>query len=274
MANFCTNCGTRLEKDYKFCTNCGTRIDDSDVKQNGYPVMSDSEEIKKAKKELKRVIGGRLTYNQEFLKALSDNGIDTVHNRLAIRQQVMEEIESGEIKTGGVEYRVYQLILEYKTRSEKEKEDEMKRLKLIVEILDCEEITSQIRKNKNNPTYVSSMKAKLKEMLISKKEIAGEYEIRQFIKNELKKEKEKEIKARQEEKKARILEEITKNTTPIEKNETEGGYCNYSCKYYIEQYIDMNGGMDFDFSGDEIIDYYCSLGHSLAYGSFCKYYEK
>lgn len=60
----------------------------------------------------------------------------------------------------------------------------------------------------------------------------------------------------------------------IEENETYGGYCDYSCKHYCEEFIDSGGGLDFDFTGDEIVDHYCALGHSLAYGSFCEYYEK
>ena len=34
MANFCTNCGTKIRKEDNFCTNCGTRIDKSYMKEN------------------------------------------------------------------------------------------------------------------------------------------------------------------------------------------------------------------------------------------------
>ena len=34
MANFCTNCGSKIEKDYKFCINCGAKIGKSDRKEN------------------------------------------------------------------------------------------------------------------------------------------------------------------------------------------------------------------------------------------------
>ena len=52
------------------------------------------------------------------------------------------------------------------------------------------------------------------------------------------------------------------------------GYYNYSCIHYFEEYISADGGLSFDFTGDEIIDHYCNLGHSLSYGSYCRYYEK
>ena len=60
----------------------------------------------------------------------------------------------------------------------------------------------------------------------------------------------------------------------IEKNEIKGGYCDYSCKYYCEEFIDSDGEIGFDFTGAEIVDHYCTLGHSSVYGRFCKYYEK
>lgn len=266
MNNFCTNCGTKIEKDYNFCTNCGTKIDNTDINQNAASLksMPDIGEIKKAKKELKRVVGGRLSYNETFRKTLAHNGIDTAHTRLAISQQMIKEIESGEIQSGGVEFRVNQLIAEYKLQMEKEIEEEKKKLKMIDEILESEEITSEIRKNKID---VSSIKDNLKEKLINEREITSEDEIRHFIKNELKE-------AKEEEKKARITKERKIPPTKIEKNEIQGGYCDDTCKYYCEEFIDDDGQISFDFTGTEVIDYYCTLGHSFAYGSFCKYYEK
>lgn len=274
MANFCTNCGTRVEKNYKFCINCGTRIDNSDIRENKPPSKSvpDGPEVKKAKKELKRVIGGRFSYNQNFIKALADSGMDDVHTRLAIRRQVNDEIESGQITSAGVEVRVYQVMAEYKIRMEKEKEEEAKRLKLIDEILDSDDVITQIMKSKNSQTFVSAIKDSLKEKLINEKEIKSEYEIRQFINGELEKLKE------EEEKKARI--EAMQRVIPPESNinrsrtETDGGYCDYSCIHYSEEFIDSDGEISYDFTGSEIIDHYCNLGHNVAYGSFCRHYEK
>lgn len=226
--------------------------------------MPNNAEIKKAKKELKRVIGGRLSYNQKFINELASYGINDINTRLAIRRQVQTEIESGKIQSSQVESRVYQLIPEYKIIIEKEKEEERKRLKMIDEILDSEEILSEIRKNKNNRMSVTSIKNNLKEKIINKKELAREDEIRSFIKNELKK-------ARQEEEIIRIFEKRTMTSNKTEKN---GGYCSYGCRHYREEYISIDGSMGFDFTGSEIIDHYCALGHRVSYGNFCKYYQK
>ena len=54
MANYCTNCGTKLRSDDNFCYNCGTRVDNSSVKQNNS--YSASIDKKDAKKELKKLI--------------------------------------------------------------------------------------------------------------------------------------------------------------------------------------------------------------------------
>ena len=108
MANYCTNCGAKLRKDDNFCTNCGTKIDKSDI--NHLKSSPDSLEKKKAKKELKKVVGGRLSYNTTFSSALREEGLDLVNTGEAIKKQVEKEIDSGQIKSGGVEFRVNQLI--------------------------------------------------------------------------------------------------------------------------------------------------------------------
>ena len=272
MANFCSNCGAKLGKDYKFCSNCGAKIDDFDIKLNdsSLRLIPDSEEVKNAKKELKRVIGGRLSYNKSFVRALADNGIDTVATRMAIRRQVNDEIESGEIRSAGVEVRVNQLIAEYKIRIEREREEERKRLKLIDEILESDEITSEIIRNKNNQMFVSSIKDNIRKKLINEREIASEDEIRQFIKSELERLREEEKKARIKAKQAEIPVEIKASTSNVE----DGGYCDYSCIHFTEEFIDSDGEIGYDFTGSEIIDHYCNLGHYVSYGSFCKYHEK
>lgn len=278
MANFCTNCGTRIGKDDNFCTNCGMRIDKSDMKHDSSSNSKpDINEIKKAEKELKRVIGGRFSYNQSFLQTLADNGINTAHNRLAIREQVQNEIESGKISSGGVEFRVNQLIVEYRVRMERIKEEENRKLKRIDEILDSIEITSEIRKIKNNETHIYSIKNNLKEKLISKKEIRSEDEIRRFIKGELEKITQEEQKARNAARQTIITQEKPRTGNvgtgrKMQENQ-KGGYCDYSCIHYTEEYISSDGELGYDFTGAEIIDHYCNLGHLTPYGSFCKYYE-
>lgn len=267
MANFCINCGTRVGKDDNFCTNCGARIDKSDIKHNNHLFKSspDTMEKKKAKEELKRVTGGGLLSSRTFNNTLVHNGLDVISDGRAIKQQVTKEIESGQIKSGGVEFRVNQLIVEYKNRMEKEKEEQKKKLKMIDEIFESQEIKSEIRKNKNDQMQVISIKDDLKDKVINKKENMSADEIRYFIKSELKK-------ARKEpEKTISVKENASKK---IERNDIDGGYCSYSCIHCYEQYIDSGGGIDFDFAAGEIVDYYCTLGHSLVFGSFCEDYQQ
>ena len=66
MDNFCTNCGAKIEKDYKFCINCGTKIDKSDITDNTHTFksMPDNYEKEKAKTELKRIVGGKIFFNE------------------------------------------------------------------------------------------------------------------------------------------------------------------------------------------------------------------
>ena len=276
MANFCTNCGTKLGRGDNFCTNCGTKIDKSDMKQqnpssNQY---SDNLEIKKAKKELKRVIGGRLSYNKTFGNALLENGLDIVNTGNAIRQQVEKEIDSGQIKSAGVEFRVNQLILEYKIK----KEEEKKKLKKIDGIFESPEIKLEISKNRVDQTHVISIKDSLKNKIINNGENMSEEEIKYFIKTELEKAGKEQEKARlakeREMENARIAREKEMKRKKIEEKErTYGGYCGLGCRHCYEEFLDSGGGIVGDFDSDGCVEYYCSLGHSVSHGRFCEYYE-
>ena len=53
-----------------------------------------------------------------------------------------------------------------------------------------------------------------------------------------------------------------------------GGYCSSSCRYHYEEIITPQG-VSVDYTDDMYgVDYCCSLGHSVSYGSFCKDYEQ
>ena len=276
MANFCTNCGNKLGRDDNFCTNCGTKIDKSDIKQNNlsFNPYSDSTEKRNAKRELKRVVGGSRVFNKTFGNALVENGLDIVHTGKAIRQQVEKEIDSGQIKSGGVEFRVNQLIFEYKIKNEEEK----KKLKMIDEIFESEEIQSEIRKNKIDQTYINSIKDSLKNKLINKKENMSEDEIKNYIKNELikaSKEMKKARIAKEKIEKARIVREKEMSRKKIQENKiTYGGYCGLGCRHCYEEFLDSGGGIVGDFDSDGCVEYYCNLlGRYVDYGRFCEYYE-
>ncbi|MBQ6511321.1 zinc ribbon domain-containing protein [Methanobrevibacter sp.] len=195
MANFCTNCGTKLGKDDNFCGNCGTKINKSDIKQN---------------------------------------------NTL-----------SGKVKD----------IIEKKA---KEIEEENNKLKTIDKIFESDEIKSEIRKNKIEQMHVISIKNSLKNKIINKRENMSDDEIKHFIKTELKK-------AIKEQEKVRITKE--KEMKRKENEMTNGGYCNYNCKHFYEEFLDSGGMIVGDFDSEGVVDYYCTLGHSVAIGKFCKDYE-
>ncbi|WP_406535340.1 zinc-ribbon domain-containing protein [Methanobrevibacter sp.] len=269
MANYCTKCGTKLGKDDNFCTNCGTKINKQNIHLLKTP--SDSIEKEKAKKELKKVIGGRLSYNSTFSGALLENGLDITNTGNAIKQQIEKEIDSGKIKSGGVEFRVNQLIHEYKIK----KEEENKILKTIDEIFETEEIKSEIRKNRIDQIHVDSIKDHLQNKLIDKRENMNEEEIKHFIKAELEKKGKEQEKARTAEakEKARIAEEMKRKRT-TEKKMGNGGYCGWGCQYYREEILDSTGGIIGDYTEDMSgTYYYCSLGHVLVDGRFCEDYE-
>lgn len=271
MANFCTNCGTKLRKDDNFCTNCGTKIDKSDVEQYNPSLnqYSDSIEKKKAKKELKRVAGGKWGYNKTFANALLENGLDIVRDGKAIRQQVEKEIDSGQIKSGGVEFRVNQLIIEYKLK----KEEEKKKLKAIDEIFESAEIKLEISKSNIDQMHVTSIKDSLKNKIIDNEENMSEEEIRYFIKIELEK-------ASKEQENARIAKEkaekarIAREKEMVENERTRGGYCGLGCRHCYEEFLDSGGAIVGDFDSGGCVEYYCNLlGHYVDYGRFCEYYE-
>ena len=265
MANFCTNCGNRLGKDDAFCTNCGTKIVLSDMEQN--KSMPNSIEKKKAKEELKRVVGGGLSYNKTFSNTLAYNGLDIVHTGKAIKQQVEKEIESGQIKSAGVEFRVNQLILEYKTEMEKGKKEYNKKIKMIDVIFESDEIKSAISENKTNRLLVTAIKDNLKDKLINKRENMSEDQIRYFIKSELKKDREEREKTKKS-----ITAKEKEMRRKTGENETSGGYCSHNCVHFYEEYLDEDGAIIGYASG--MSDYYCALGHPASYGIFCEDYTE
>ena len=129
--NFCINCGTKLEKDDKFCINCGTKIDKSNMKQSKHLLKS-----------------------------------------------------------------VYESIEKDRERRAKQKEEEKKKLKTIDKIFESEEIKSEIRKNNISQKYVFSIKYSLNNKLINKKEEMSDEEIKYFIKTELEKANKEQKKAK------------------------------------------------------------------------------
>ena len=121
MDNFCTNCGAKIEKDYKFCINCGTKIDKSDITDNTHTFksMPDNYEKEKAKTELKRIVGGKIFFNESFNDELRKNGLSFYAGAI-IKEKLEKEIDAGQLKSGDVKSRMNQLIQEYKDIEQKE----------------------------------------------------------------------------------------------------------------------------------------------------------
>ena len=91
-------------------------------------------------------------------------------------------------------------------------------------------------------------------------------------------EKEKIRKAKEKEKKNMKKAKITKRKEVTNKKTEEnitirGGYCSLNCRHCYEELLDSGGGIVGDYEIDGNVEYYCSLGHSISYGSFCEDYE-
>lgn len=216
MNNFCVNCGNKLGKDDKYCTNCGTRIDKS-----GNPSVPDAMEKRRAKRELKRVIGGKFIYHKSFGNKLYYNGLDLSVVGRAIRDQLEREIESGQIRSEDIESRVDQLIAEHKIKHEEE-------------------------------------------MVRIAKEAEEEQKIKKAAEERLKESREK---------KARIAKANQMNRRVQANERKRGGYCGWGCQHCYEEFLDSAGGIVGDFDEGGYVEYYCHLGHPIAFGRYCEYYE-
>ena len=264
MNNFCTNCGAKIRKEDNFCTHCGTKIDKSDMAQNNHlNSASDTIEKKKAKKELKRVVGERILYNKNFANELHIKSLEVINTGKAIKQQVEKEINAGQIKCGGVEYRVNQLILEYKIK----KQEENKKIKMIDELFESEEIKSEIRKNKIDQTHAISIKDTVKNKLINEQATMNDAEIKYSIKTETEKAIKKQINN------IHIKEKEMKSKKIKENEMISGGYCDLNCQHCYEELFDSGGGIVGDLDSEGYTEYYCHLGHSITFGRYCEDYK-
>lgn len=72
--------------------------------------------------------------------------------------------------------------------------------------------------------------------------------------------------------KVKIPKEINRKKTGKTKT-VRGGHCNLNCRHCYEEFLDSCGGLVGDFDSEGYTEYYCRLGHSLSFGSFCEDYE-
>ena len=229
MANFCSNCGTKIRKEDKFCSNCGTKL----IEENNFCINCGT----KLGEEDKFCINCGTKIDKSNIK-------QGKHLSKSLHDKIKKEID---------------IIA-------KQNEEKKKKLKTIDEILESEEIKSEIRKNNINQIHVNSIKNSLKNKIIHNREEMSEEEIKYFIKTELEKASEKQ-------KKAKIAKEKM-SSKKIEKNKiAQGDYCNLNCRHCCEEFLDSGGGIVGDFDDGGYVEYYCRLGHSLSFGRFCDDYE-
>ena len=163
---------------------------------------------------------------------------------------------------------IHEAMEKNRERIAKEKEEEEKKiLKRIDEIFESEEIQSEIRKNNIRQKHVLFIKDDLKYKLIHKKEEMNDEEIKYFIKTQLEK-----VNKKQETviipKEKDIIPKKTEKTKTV-----RGGHCNLNCRHCYEEFLDSGGGIVGDFDSEGYTEYYCHLGHSISFGSFCEDYE-
>ncbi|WP_296785215.1 zinc ribbon domain-containing protein [uncultured Methanobrevibacter sp.] len=163
---------------------------------------------------------------------------------------------------------IHEAMEKNRERIAKEKEEEEKKiLKRIDEIFESEEIQSEIRKNNIRQKHVLFIKDDLKYKLIHKKEEMSDEEIKYFIKTEL-----ANVNKKQETviipKEKDIIRKKTEKTKTV-----RGGHCNLNCRHCYEEFLDSGGGIVGDFDSEGYTEYYCHLGHSISFGSFCEDYE-
>lgn len=185
MPNFCTYCGTKLEKNASFCTNCGSKIEINEKPKNFLDDIKKTiqiardDETKKANKEVKRICGG-ITLNDSFQNELIRNGL-VKNDGIRIRGKIKSEINLGKIKSGDVRNRVDELLLEYKSQLEEQIEE----FKFIDELFESDEIKSKTSKGKISQQKIISIKSYLKNKVRFSKVKLSEDEIKKEFKTEL-----------------------------------------------------------------------------------------
>lgn len=124
--------------------------------------------------------------------------------------------------------------------------------------------------SKNSENYLSSLSPASGESQFEyrerlKWEFAENNNLKRCIVNAINREELEEKLRRQEEERRRQEEEYIRKYG--------GGYCNYRCRYYYEEFLDSRGGIVGDFDSEGYVEYRCSLGHSVNHGHYCEDYK-
>ena len=165
MVQFCTNCGTKLDDDDFFCMNCGTKVDASNIKSKNLfnrlqskraNLIQKKEERKKNMKAVEKVVG-EIRFNNSFKTELEKNGLSDIEG-LSIKNQLLQELGSGQIKRADVKNRTIELISENKTKVEKQ----IPEFKVVDDLFRSEEIRLKMKESNFTASQVVSIKGRVK----------------------------------------------------------------------------------------------------------------
>ena len=104
LVNYCTNCGSEIEKNSNFCTYCGTKLNFDYVESRDQSIISEKEK-EEARNTLKKLTGRFSNYKNK----LSQEGLHDGEGKL-IKHVIKQEIESGSLRAEDVERRLNFLI--------------------------------------------------------------------------------------------------------------------------------------------------------------------
>ena len=139
-----------------------------------------------------------------------------------------------------------------------QKEELVKRkFEVIDELYESEEIQTLIRENNLFEYEIGYIKIKLRKMVRANNKISAD-ELKDYLKNELNK----------------VIEDKRKRKEKLMgTNTASGGYCGLDCVHYCTEYLSYDEGVVGDFGVGDYCEYYCSFGHSIYEGSYCKDFE-
>ena len=107
MANFCTNCGAKIDESDNYCGDCGTKIDKSDIKQNNHLLKSVLDNTEKASKRQEKTRITKETINAEIEEKEMRPGNYCDLNCIHCYEEFLDssgEIEGDFTSDGNVEY--------------------------------------------------------------------------------------------------------------------------------------------------------------------------
>lgn len=162
MVKFCTNCGTKLEKEDLFCIKCGTKVNqESHIQKSSINPKQCEKEKKKAIKKLDEITGKHFL-SENFKKELSKCGLERFDGNL-ITGQLRREINNCQIKSENLENRMINLMFKRKLEQEGEYETfkAIGEFKVIEELFESNDIKSKIKENYMSFSQLISIKNNL-----------------------------------------------------------------------------------------------------------------